>query len=166
MKAKQVIRKIKKAPLWLKVSGGAVIILLIAFLVLGFTYHPKQKPEERKASFGETETRNSQKVFSCTGIIKKIRADKIIFIAKKTVNPSLKEDSAITALISEKTKYYKVTTPKISPKEAKKGQSRSLFQRSKISISDLAPGDKITVISTINIAGKTVIPAERIQLIE
>jgi len=160
MASKNILGKI---PLWLKIIIGIVIALILIFLFLWIKY--LTQPSLEKTNLNK-ETAGYQKVLSRTGTIKEINSGKIIFMAPSVLNPDLKEDTVMTALLSGETKYYGLKRPKISPKEMKKGESRSVFQRTAIGISDLKKGDNITVVSAENIWGKTEFPAKKVELIK
>jgi len=160
----RIKEKLQKTPLWLKMFFSVLIILIAAFLILGFIY-PNKKISESGKQTG-VKTVKVHGTFSYTGIIEKINTDKIIFKAKQQLNPSLAKDCLITALVNKTTKYYKIKVPQKTPQEVKKGEGKLIFKREKTTLSSLQPGQKIIVVSAEDIGGKTKFLADRVQVIE
>ena len=153
-------------PTWVGILIIITLTLIVILLALGSKYPqlaPEKKVVSEKKVVPETQ-KEREKVFSYIGTIIELEKPKVVIQAEAFKN-YLEKDTVLTALVTEKTEYFRLQIPKVLPKEIEAGKENSLFTREKISFSDLKIGDEVTVISRENIKGKTEFEVQRIEVV-
>jgi type II secretory pathway pseudopilin PulG len=163
-------------PTWIIITAIIIVVLVVVLLILGSTAPPEQPAAQKQGELSNQQNQQQQnqqqqqqqqqlkKIFSRTGKITDFQGNKIKFLAPSAGNIDLKEDTEMTAVVSEKTQFVRVTVPKTIPEGTE--DIGSLFSRESIGFSDLKIGDKVNVVSSENISNLTEFPALRVEVVE
>lgn len=101
-------------------------------------------------------------VYSYVGEVTEVGNGQITVLAKKELN-LLAADTTLTVKADANTQVIKRSIPRVLPADG--GANLNLFKQENISLSDIAVGNQVTVVSPTNIRGVTEFTASRIEVL-
>lgn len=99
-------------------------------------------------------------VYSYVGEVTAVSNGQITVLAKKDLN-LLAADATLTVKADANTQVIKRSIPRVLPADG----GANLFKQENISLSDIAVGNQVTVVSPTNIRGVTEFTASRIEVL-
>lgn len=142
-----------------------VVLAAAAYFIFGSSsFKPGAKPGANVPAANQNETAKPSQVpnevYSYVGTVEKVSNGQITVMAKKDLN-LLDADATLTVKADANTQVIKRTIPRVLPAEGGAG----LFKQEDVTISDIAVGDQVTVVSATNVRGITDFTASRIEVL-
>lgn len=150
-----------------------VIIIIVVLALVAVAFMVARKPVNKLGPVTgddnvDTEVHESDDGFpsvyySYAGKVENINQKAIVISATKDKNDYLKKDMVVTGLVSDDTIATKITIPeRINVEET--GVAGTYFKRENIALSDIYPGDIVTLIAGENIKYKTSFDVIKIEV--
>lgn len=159
--------QLKKIPFWLALVIILVLAIVLVVVVTILASVPEPTPPPRtNGNNGQTPpvTDNGlpKQIFSYIGEIQS-KADNSFVIKAIATKNQLDKDTMITVKISAVTKYVSMSVPQTLPPNPSQATLQALFKSQDITYNDLKVGNEVTVVSQVDVFGKTEMDAARVQ---
>jgi hypothetical protein len=161
-------------PVWLTI-GLVLVIATLTFLLVSYFSAPAKLPavpvvSENQVTNQPTEGEASQagpfEVYFYTGLISNIETGQLTLQALAENNSSLEADKPLQVSFGQNIPVVKITVPQNLPPNLTAEQEAELVAHEILSLDDLSPGLKVTVVAEQNILRRDSFQASRIEILE